>query len=69
MQTFYLDDKDKIKLSKLLLEMCICFSKEEAEMLVSMGDVFVNGIYESDPDAQIFSGDVVKVDGEKIQVE
>jgi len=48
--------------------MDICFSKEEAEDQVIVGDVYVNGYLESDPNAKILSGDVVKVEGVKIQV-
>jgi len=49
--------------------MNICFSKEEAEDLVLWGDIFVNGILATDTDAKIISGDVLKVDGNKIRVE
>jgi len=69
METFSLDKKTHIGLSKLLRKLEICFSKSEAEDLIIGKKVSVNGITEIREHAEIHFGDIVVVGGHKIMIE
>jgi len=69
METFSLDKKNHIGLSKLLQKLDICFSKSEAEILIIGKHVSVNGITEIREHAKISFGDIVEVKGHKIMIE
>lgn len=69
METFSLDKKNHIGLSKLLQKQGICFSKSEAEDLIIGKHVSVNGITEIREHAKISFGDIVEVNNHKIMIE
>jgi len=69
METFYLEKKNHVDLSKLLQLMDICFSKEEAEQLIFGRRVSVNGIKEIREHAKIRFGYMIEVNGHKIMIE
>jgi len=68
-ETFSLDKKNHIGLSKLLRKLHFCFSKSEAEILILGGLVSVNGITDIRVHTKISFGDVVEVVGHKIMIE
>ncbi len=69
METFSLDKKNHIVLSKLLQLLGVCFSKSEAEKLILGRKVSVNGIKEIREHAKIRFGDIVEAVGHKIMIE
>jgi len=69
MDTFSLDKKNHIGLSKLLRKLEISLSKSEAEILIIGKHVSVNGITEIREYAKISFGDIVEVNGHKIMIE
>jgi len=69
METFSLDKKNHIGLSKLLRKLEICFTKSEAEDLIAGKRVSVNGIIEIREHAEIRFGDIVVVGIHKIMIE
>lgn len=69
METFSLEKKNYVDLSKLLQLMDICFSKKEAEGLIFGRRVSVNGIKEIREHAKIRYGNMIEVNGHKIMIE
>lgn len=69
METFSLDKKNHIVLSKLLRLFDICLSKTEALNLILDRKVTVNGIKEIRKHAKIRFGDIVEALGHKIMIE
>jgi ribosome-associated protein YbcJ (S4-like RNA binding protein) len=68
-ETFSLDKKNHVDLSKLLRLMDICYSKKEVEQLIFGRRVCVNGIMEIREHAKIRYGNIVEVNGHKIMIE
>ena len=69
METFSLEKKNHVDLSKLLQLMDICFSKKEAEQLIFGRRVSVNGIKEIREHCKIRYGNMIEVNGHKIMIE
>ncbi|HEY5591688.1 MAG TPA: RNA-binding S4 domain-containing protein [Paludibacter sp.] len=69
METYSLDKKNHIGLSKLLRKLEISLSKSDAVILIIGKHVFVNGITEIREHAKISFGDIVEVKGHKIMIE
>ena len=69
METFSLDKKNHIRLSKLLRKLDICSSKSDAGILIIGKHVFVNGITEIREHTKINFGDMIEVNGHKIMIE
>ena len=69
METFSLEKKNHIGLSKLLRKLDISLSKSAAEDLIIGKQVSVNGITEIREHAKIGFGDIVEVKGHQIMIE
>ena len=69
METFSLEKKNHIELSKLLRKLDISLSKSAAEDLIIGKQVSVNGITEIREHAKISFGDTVEVKGHQIMIE
>ena len=69
METFSLEKKNHIELSKLLRKLDISLSKSAAEDLIIGKQVSVNGITEIREHVKISFGDTVEVKGHQIMIE
>ncbi len=69
METFSLDKKNHIELSKLLRKLNMGISKSDAEDLIIGKQVSVNGITEIREHTKISFGDTVELKGHQIRIE
>lgn len=60
---------NSIKLGQFLKLSGIVFSGGEAKKIILENDVFVNEKIEKSRGKQLFSGDVISINGEKYQIE
>jgi len=65
---FELDDREFIELNNLLKVVGLCESGGRAKVVISEGDVRVNGNIELRKRCKIRSGDEVEYMGEKVEV-
>lgn len=68
MEEFKLEDNDFIELNRLLKVMMLCDSGGMANMVISEGQVTVNGNVELRKRCKIHKGQLVEFDGHKIIV-
>ena len=62
-------NKEPVELYKILKFEGMCASGGEAKMVVTEGQVLVNGDVETQKRKKIVSGDIIEFCGEKIQIQ